>query len=385
MTVTSKRKGYKEGEKIYRRFIKKEVPEPRQVLDWTGKKRKPTILVFYTGGTLGMKKKRNKRTGKLELKPDLTLENLLTTINKVVSIKKDYNIIGYHISSLDSTEINVQVWENIGKLIMENYENVDGVVGLGGTDTMHYTAAATAFMFRNPSIPIVYTGGQCILNRFGTDVIMNVTSAIHLAGEDIAEVVVNFNNDIHLGSRVLKVRDDEVKGFESPMYGRVGYIGGQGLILDDTKIHPRGAHISSNLVYSPGFDKSVLEFSLNPGTTPALLEAAVSTSDCKAVVISSYGPGNAARWFAPQIKEYTEEGIPVFIASQCPSGITGSGSSYEVGSIIIEAGAVPLRDMLPHDAAVKVMKIMADEKDCDTIKDLVVNDVYANEITSLRK
>ncbi len=61
---------------------------------------------------------------------------------------------------LDSSNIAVEQWNQIGRAIRDNYEAYDGFVVLHGTDTMAYTASALSFMLEGLSKPVILTGSQ---------------------------------------------------------------------------------------------------------------------------------------------------------------------------------------------------------------------------------
>ena len=366
---------------IYRRFIDDKIQEPTVEVNWMGKEKKPRILVLYTGGTLGMKREVNPESGEEEIVPKLSLEELLTKCDSICNIKSRYNILGYKISHIDSTEINVNVWKNLAHLINKHYEEFDGVVVLHGTDTMAYSAAATAFTIRNPYIPIIFTGAQMILEADGTDVITNLTGALAVAKSKLSEVAVLFNGEIYKGTRADKKHDSWLDGFDSPIYKNIGHLGGHGVELDPRAIL-RGTYMPSDLIYNPEFATSVLEIVLAPGLSPGVVEAAISESECKALVIRSYGPGNIPRWYYPLIEDKVQAGFPIFISSQCAgSGISLGGSEYAVGKGAKKAGAVPIGDMSPTATSVKLMNVMARVSSLDDIRHEMVGKSYASEIT----
>ncbi|MBI4452935.1 asparaginase [Candidatus Woesearchaeota archaeon] len=370
-----------ESNEVYRKFIDEQIPEPTIVVDWMGKEKKPRILVLYTGGTLGMKYVVNPDTGEKELVPQLTLEELLIKCDYICNIKERYNILGYKVSHIDSTEINIKVWQNLAHLVNKHYEEFDGVVVAHGTDTMEYSAAAMAFAIRNPYIPIIFTGAQIILERDGTDVITNLTGALALAKSRLAEVAVLFNGEIYKGTRVNKKHDSWLDGFNSPIYGLIGHLGAHGVELDPRAVL-RGTYTPNDLVYNPEFATSVLEIVLAPGLSPKVVEAAITESECKALVIRSYGPGNLPRWYYPLIEQKSKEGFPIFISSQCAgSGISLGGSEYAGGKGAIRAGAVPIGDMSPAATTVKLMNIMARTNKLADIQREMIGNVYASEIT----
>ncbi|MBI3032283.1 asparaginase [Candidatus Woesearchaeota archaeon] len=371
-----------ECDEIYRRFIEEEIPEPKITLDWTGKPKKPRVLLLYTGGTLGMKKKVNQKTQKEELVPDLSLEQLCAAADFVAGIKNRYNLLGYHVSHVDSTEINVKVWKTLAGLVHKHYEEFDGVVVLHGTDTLQYTSAATAFSLRNLAIPVVHTAAQMILQADGSDVLMNLTGSLAVATSKIAESCALITGEIYKGTRLEKVDDSRIlTSFGSPIYGSIGHLGSHGVVLDQRAV-VRGTYIPSDLIYAPEFETSVLEVVITPGLSPRVVDAAIDESECKALVMRSFGPGNMPRWFIPLIRAKASEGYPVYVSSQCAgSGISAGGSDYAVGQAVLEAGGVPIGDMSPTATTVKLMKVMGYTKDNAAIKREMVGNIYADEIT----
>lgn len=114
----------------------------------------PSVLLIYTGGTIGMIE--NPETGALE---NFNFAHLLKHVPEL----KRFN---YHISSyqfdppIDSSDMEPSLWAKIVAIINDNYENFDGFVILHGTDTMAYTASALSFMLENLAKPVILTGSQ---------------------------------------------------------------------------------------------------------------------------------------------------------------------------------------------------------------------------------
>ena len=112
---------------------------------------KPSILIIYTGGTIGMVQK--PEDGSLS---PVNFDQLSLEIPQLLKF-------GYEISSvsfdpaLDSSNITPDIWAKLGKIIRENYFKFDGFVVLHGTDTMSYTASALSFMFQNLGKPVVFS------------------------------------------------------------------------------------------------------------------------------------------------------------------------------------------------------------------------------------
>ena len=109
-------------------------------MDMHTQQEKASILLIYTGGTIGMIE--NPETGVLE---SFNFQHLK---DNMPELKK----LGYSVATIqfdppmDSSEMGPDSWMKIVKIIADNYQKYDGFVVLHGTDTMSYTASALSFM-----------------------------------------------------------------------------------------------------------------------------------------------------------------------------------------------------------------------------------------------
>ena len=101
---------------------------------------KSSILIIYTGGTIGMKEDPQDGT----LKPF----DFSQIMEEVPELNKfDVFIESYTFNPLiDSSDVEPAIWVQLAQLISERYEEFDGFVILHGTDTMAYSASALSFM-----------------------------------------------------------------------------------------------------------------------------------------------------------------------------------------------------------------------------------------------
>ena len=119
----------------------------------------PSVLLIYTGGTIGMIE--NPETGALE---NFNFDQLLQHVPELKRF--NYRISSYQFDPpIDSSDMEPSLWAKIVKIINYNYDNFDGFVILHGTDTMAYTASALSFMLENLSKPVILTGSQLHQNR----------------------------------------------------------------------------------------------------------------------------------------------------------------------------------------------------------------------------
>ncbi len=138
-------------------------------------KRKPRILIIYTGGTIGMIE--NSETKALE---PFDFTHLIDNVPKIKML--DYVIENIQFDPpLDSSDMNPDCWVQMARAIEDNYDNFDGFVVLHGTDTMAYTASALSFMLENLSKPVIITGSQLPIGEVRTDGEENLITALQIA------------------------------------------------------------------------------------------------------------------------------------------------------------------------------------------------------------
>ena len=122
----------------------------------------PSVLLIYTGGTIGMIE--NPETGALE---NFNFDQLLQHVPELKRF--NYRISSYQFDPpIDSSDMEPSLWAKIVKIINYNYDNFDGFVILHGTDTMAYTASALSFMLENLSKPVILTGSQLPIGTLRT-------------------------------------------------------------------------------------------------------------------------------------------------------------------------------------------------------------------------
>ena len=130
----------------------------------TNEKSSAKVLIIHTGGTIGMKKTEKGYTpvpgylaGELKNIPDLNRRDFPT-----------WDL--YEMSPLlDSSNMSVDEWNEIGRVIFKKYFDYSGFVILHGTDTMSYTASALSFMLEGLDKPIILTGSQIPLSELRSD------------------------------------------------------------------------------------------------------------------------------------------------------------------------------------------------------------------------
>lgn len=276
--------------------------------------------------------------------------------------KLDYKIDFYSFDPLlDSSNMNPGHWVELVSVIGKNYEKYDGFVVLHGSDTMAYTASALSFMLENLNKPVVLTGSQLPLGMIRSDGRENLITAIEIAAAQqdetpvVPEVAVYFENKLLRGNRTFKYNAENFGAFQSGNYPPLAEAG----------IHIRFNH---NAILKPNFkalkvhtalDENITILKLFPGITARSVAAQLAVEGLKAVVLETYGSGNAMTddWFLEQIREAIGRGIIVLNVTQCQTGSVEQGkyqTSQELGRIGVLSGF----DITTESAAAKLMYLL---------------------------
>ena len=119
-----------------------------------------------------------------------------------------------------------------------------------------------------------------------------------------------------------------------------------------------------------------------PGINQATVEAIVNTPGLKAIVLETFGSGNApsSQWLIVALKDAIERGVIVLNISQCPGGMVIQGK-YQTSKVLDEIGVISGADMTTEAAVTKLMILMGEygpEKAREWI-----NKPLAGDLTSL--
>ena len=110
-----------------------------------------SILIVYTGGTLGMDYDEN---GSLA---PCGFDRILARIPVLKELNINLSVISFD-TPIDSSNINARHWRQMAEVIRDEYDHFDGFIVLHGTDTMAYSASALSFMLQGVNKPIIFTG-----------------------------------------------------------------------------------------------------------------------------------------------------------------------------------------------------------------------------------
>ncbi len=336
-----------------------------------------SILTIYTGGTIGMVL--NPETESLV---PFDFHNVYTQIPELKKLHYHIDAISFD-PLIDSSDIQPKHWIEIVTIIKDNYENYDGFVVLHGSDTMAYTASALSFILTNLNKPVIITGSQLPLGVLRTDGRENFISAIEIAAakEDetpiVTEVCLYFENTLYRGNRTFKYNAENFNAFVSGNYPPLAEVGVY------IKFHKENIHKPNfkRLKLRTKIDPRVGILKIFPGIQPSFVKAILGCKDMRAIVLESFGSGNAltSDWFINELKNSIEQGLIIINVTQCIGGSVEMGK-YETSRKLLEIGVVSAKDMTLSSTITKMMICLAEEKENKAIIDKFTKS-WAGEIT----
>lgn len=315
-----------------------------------------SILLIYTGGTIGMKEDPTDGT----LKP-FDFEQIMEEVPELR--KFALKIDSYTFSPLiDSSDVEPGLWQSLSSLIEEKYEDYDGFVVLHGTDTMAYSASALSFMLENLGKPVVFTGSQLPIGRPRTDGKENLVSAVEIASTRasdgsalVPEVCICFNSLLLRGNRATKVNAEEFDAFRSPNISPLANIG----ITIRYNFDIINKAPSAPFSIRRELDTRVSILKIHPGMTPQVVRDILLGSETRAVIIETYGSGNALSkdWFVSLVREANATGKILLNVTQCLAGRVNM-NLYATGKQLQESGVIGGGDMTTESALAKLFYLM---------------------------
>ena len=329
---------------------------------------KSAILLIYTGGTIGMKEDPTVHA----LRPF----NFSQILEEVPELGKfAYRIDSYTFDPLiDSSDVEPSMWLSLAGLIEERYDDYDGFVILHGTDTMGYSASALSFMIEGLTKPVIFTGSQLPIGIPRTDGKENLISSVEIAAAKdqeghalVPEVCICFDNILMRGNRATKVNSDHFRAFRSPNCPPLAEAGIS--IRYNTQLIRKPASWDARPVFHKKLDTRVSILKMHPGITPQIVRTILCGTDTRAVIIETYGAGNAPskEWFLSIVEEASGMGKILLNITQCLAGSVNM-DIYATGKSFKEAGVTNGYDSTTESALGKLFHLMGTHESNDAVK-----------------
>lgn len=338
-------------------------------------KEKSSLLLIYTGGTIGMKEDPSIQA----LRP-FDFSQIMAEVPELR--KFAYKIDSYTFAPLiDSSDIDPANWKTLVNIIEERYEEYDGFVVLHGTDTMAYSASALSFMIEGLTKPVIFTGSQLPIGMPRTDGKENLISAVEIAAAKdkdghavVPEVCICFDNVLMRGNRTTKINASNFRAFRSENYPPLAEAGIT--IRYNRELIRRPDNWEHKPLFHKDIDTRVAILKIHPGITPQVVKDILCSKDSRAVIIETYGSGNAPsrEWFLNLVKEAAGMGKILLNVTQCMAGSVDM-DIYATGKCLKDAGVLNGFDSTTEGALAKLFHLLGQHDDNEVVKTILEEDL----------
>ncbi len=346
--------------------------------------RKKNVTLLGTGGTIASRL--DYRTGAVI--PAFTPGELYGAVPELADIA---NMDTKKLFGVFSENMGPEQYIALAKAIGEEIKRgVDGIVIGHGTDTMSHTGAILSFMVQNSPVPIVLVGSQRSSDRPSSDAALNLMNAVRTAAEcDIAEVMLcmfgptSDNYDLlHRGTRCRKMHSSYRSTFrtigatplatvarergENGQYFK--YLTDDFLKRDKTRVP----------IINPSFEEKVTIQYYYPNFNPDIIDG-LSSMGYRGMVIAGTGLGHINKPLYPAVKRAIEKGMTVVMTVQTIWGYAQM-YVYDTGRDLLNLGIIPMDNMLPETAYMKLAWVLGQTDDPAEIRRMLLAPVN-HEIT----
>ncbi len=338
----------------------------------------PNITLLGTGGTIASRL--DYRTGAVI--PAFTPGELYGAVPELADIS---NLNTKKIFGVFSENMGWEEYATLAKAVGKEIEaGADGIVIGHGTDTMGHTAAILSFMVQQSPIPIVIVGSQRSSDRPSSDAALNLIHAVRAAGySSIAEVQICMfgpTSDqyclLHRGTRCRKMHSSYRSTFRTIGGIPLCRVEGDSFKMLTDDYLPRDP--SRKVLIDPVYDDKVTILYYYPGMKPDLVEAIVEKG-YRGIVIAGTGLGHVNKPLYPALKKAIERGVHVVMTVQTLWGYAQM-YVYDTGRDLLDVGVVPLDNMLPETALMKLGWVLGHTDDKDEVLEMMRHPIN-HEIT----
>lgn len=349
---------------------------PKPVIDLTV----PKVSIISTGGTIASIV--DYRTG--GVRPALSAEELYFTVPELTKYAQIETQILF---SIYSENITTEHWRKLSeKIAVKIREGTRGVVVTHGTDTLGYSSAALSFALQGSPVPVILVGSQRSSDRPSSDAASNLIAATVLAAKsEFAGVYVAMHSGlsdteiaVHRGTKVRKNHTSRRDAFDSVNIAPVAYVEGE-VIRENLGSLPRRGENSRDFQENPTFEPRVGYLKTHPDFNPILIDILVEKG-YRGIILEGTGLGHINKPAYTSISNGIQNGVLICMTSQCIWGRVNM-RVYDTGRDLLSLGVLPVSDMLPETAFVKLSWCLANAKNTKEAKKLMISnlaDEYCN-------
>ena len=315
-----------------------------------------TIMVLYTGGTIGMQASAN------GLAPASGFEARMR--EQLAHLPAPTWRFREMAPLIDSANMTPAYWQRLRTAVVEAVDDgCDAVLILHGTDTLAYSAAAMSFQLLGLPAPVVFTGSMLPAGVPDSDAWENVSGALAALGKGIAP-------GVHLyfhGALMAPTRCAKIRSFGRNPFAALNRQGGAA----------RAESIPQALDYrQPKALASVGVLPLVPGIGAAQLDAVIG-SGIQALILECFGSGTGPSdnpEFLASLQRAQDQGVVVVAITQCHEGGVEL-DVYEAGSRLRGVGVLSGGGMTREAAFGKLNALIGAGLDTQEVRRLVELDL----------
>lgn len=312
----------------------------------------PNVKIISTGGTIASRV--DYRTGAVT--SQFTAEEIVSEVPEIAEI---CNVDAELLYNILSENMKPNNWIELARRVYDSLKRYEGVIITHGTDTMHYSASALAFMLSTPK-PVVFVGAQRSSDRPSSDAVMNLLCSAKLCLGDVGEILVCMHGSTsddfcyaHRGVKVRKMhtsRRDAFQSINAKPVARIDYPS-----LDIEWLSWRFRRGERELKLADRLEEKVTLIKFFPGLKSDVLEY-FHSKGFRGFVIEGTGLGHVSTDWIQTLKRICEDSI-VVMTSQCLYGRI-CDRVYDTGRDLLKAGVIEGEDMLPETALIKLMFLL---------------------------
>jgi glutamyl-tRNA(Gln) amidotransferase subunit D len=314
---------------------------------------KPNVKLLGTGGTIASRL--DYRTGAVI--PAFSPGELYGAVPELADI---CNLTTEKLFAVFSENMGPTQYIALAKAIGREIENgIHGIVIGHGTDTMHHTASALAFMVQHSPVPIVMVGSQRSSDRPSSDAARNLIHSTTAAATCVRKMHSSYRSTFRtIGDIPLAtVTRDGVRPLRQDYARR----------RDDRHVD-----------ILPYFEERVTLTYYYPNMHPDIIDALVEKG-YKGIVIAGTGLGHINKPVYPAIERATAAGVAIYMTVQTLWGYVHM-FVYDTGRDLMAKGIIPAENMLPEVAYIKLAWALGQTSDLDRVREIMLTSV-AGEIT----
>ena len=333
----------------------------------------PKAVILSTGGTIASRV--DYRTG--AVRSALSASDLYGVVPELADLARVKTEIVFSIYSENLTQKD---WSQLAKTVAEHIrQGAEGVVIPHGTDTMAYTAAALSFALQNLPVPVILVGAQRSSDRPSSDAATNLIGAVQAAtrgpfaevGLAMHETLSDTAITVCRGTKVRKCHTSRRDTFKPVNATPLARVENNEVTMLTDDYQKRDA--ARKLVLKPEFSEAVALVKFYPGLDPAVIDWHVERG-CKGILLEGSGLGHVSKYCFDAIRNAVDHGVVVALASQCIWGRVNM-NVYDTGRDLLTLGVIPLEDMFPETALVKLMWVLGQTSDPEEAKKLLQTNI----------